>query len=123
MYLMHSLNVDAKLLGILLAVVDEKLGAVDNVLDDSEVDLAMELEPGHVLGVAVGGAVILSKPVNFWVKIILKQIKVTFSVKLTTLILYFITICNCVLYFHVLYILCTLSLCPVQLSDPFSCQS
>ena len=48
----------------------------------------------HVLGVAVGGAVILGKPVNFWVKIILKQIKVTFSVKLTTLIMYFITICN-----------------------------
>ena len=70
-----------------MAVVDEKLGAVDNVLGDSAVDLVVELEAGHVLDVAVGGAVILGKPENLKVKIILKQIRVIFSVKLTTLIL------------------------------------
>ena len=54
------LDVDAKLLGILLAIVDQKLSAIDDVLGDSVVDLAVELEPNHVLGIAVVGAVYLS---------------------------------------------------------------
>ena len=53
------LDVDAKLLSVLLAVEDQKLGAVDDVLGDSVVDLAVELEPDHVLGIAVVGAVYL----------------------------------------------------------------
>ena len=53
------LDIDAKLLGVLLAVEYQKLSAVDDVLGDAVVDLAMELEPDHVLGVAVVGAVYL----------------------------------------------------------------
>ena len=50
-------DIDSKILGILLAVVDQQLGAVDDVLGDPVVDLAVELESNHVLGVAIGGAV------------------------------------------------------------------
>ena len=53
------LDIDAKLLSVLLAVVDQKLGAVVDVLGDPVVDLAVELEPNHVLGIAIGGAVYL----------------------------------------------------------------
>ena len=57
-------NVDAELLGIFLAVVNQQLGPVDNVLGDPIVDLAVELEPHHVLGVTFGGAVDFCEPVN-----------------------------------------------------------
>ena len=58
-------NVDAELLGVFLAVVDQELGAVDNVLGDPVVDLAVELESHHILGVTLGCTVNLGEPVQF----------------------------------------------------------
>ena len=38
-----------------------------DVLGDPVVDLAVELEPHHVLGVSLGGAVYFGQPVGIWI--------------------------------------------------------
>ena len=53
-------NINAELLGVFMAIVDQELSAIDDVLGDPVVDLAMELKSHHVLGVTLGGAVDLS---------------------------------------------------------------